>query len=105
VTSEVQPLRDYVYLESFPDGVRGEDIVNEARRRLILPPDVSKEPSRLARVLAVGEGYRNGAEIIPLDVKVGEVVLCPRYGGAKAISDGEEFFFMRESEILARVDL
>ncbi len=100
---KIQPRHDWIYLESFPDSARSEDITNELARKLIILPDCAKEPSRLATVRAVGPGLRVNGLLIPVAVEVGQVVLCPRYGGEKARSGGEEFFFMKETEILAKV--
>jgi co-chaperonin GroES (HSP10) len=96
----VQPLADWVQLESFPDDCRNTPLNLDPR---IIIPDNYKEPSRLAKVLAVGTGRMDGWQY-KFSVAPGDTVLCLRYGGADAKSaNGEKFFFMKEFEILAKV--
>jgi chaperonin GroES len=97
----VQPLADWLHLESFPDDFRQAKLNLDPR---VIIPDCAKEPSRLAKVLAVGTGKLQNGERHLFSVRPGDTVLCLRYGGAEAkAANGERFFFMRESEILAKV--
>jgi chaperonin GroES len=42
----------------------------------------------------------NGKKI-PFNVKVGDVVLMPKYGGTEVKVEGKEYQIMREADILA----
>jgi co-chaperonin GroES (HSP10) len=87
-----------VRIESLPDDFRNAPL-NFNLRQTIIIPDCAKEPSRLARVLALGQkGYQ-------YSVKVGDIVLCPRYPSSFQGYEwrGEKFAVMREEEILAKV--
>ena len=41
---------------------------------------------------------------IPMNVKVGDKVLLPEYGGMKIEGDGEEKFLYREGDILGKFE-
>jgi co-chaperonin GroES (HSP10) len=93
-----------VLLESFPDECRNTKVNLEPR---IIIPDCAKEPSRLAKVLAVGDGKMQDGQRHIFEVAVGDTVLCRRYGGAEAkAANGQKYFFMRDNgeEILAKVN-
>lgn len=69
-------------------------------------PETAKEKPQQGEVLAVGPGRYDdeGEKRIPLDVKVGDVVLFAKYGGTEIKLDGEKLLIMKESDILAVVE-
>ena len=89
----VRPLRDRVLVKR----------VEEQEQRIggIIIPDTAKEKPQQATVVAVGNGRVNDeGKTIPLDVKVGDVVLVGKYSGSEIKLDGEEYVIVREEEIL-----
>ena len=69
---------------------------------------LSQSQMREATVLAVGPGRRTSTgELVPLDVKTGDVVALPEFGGVSVElgdeSSGKEYAVYREEEILAVV--
>jgi chaperonin GroES len=68
----------------------------------IIIPDTAKEKPIEGRVVAVGNGkvLKNGKQL-PLDVKVGDVVLFGKYSGTEIKLDGEEHVLIREDDVLA----
>lgn len=65
-------------------------------------PETAKEKPQKGTVLAIGPGERNDAgERIPMDVKVGEVVLYAKYSGTEIKYDGKKLLILRESDVLA----
>ncbi len=71
----------------------------------ILLPDTAKEKPQKAKVLAVGAGrLTDEGKRIPLDVKVGDVVLFGKYSGSDVKWNGEDLKILRESEVLAVLD-
>lgn len=71
----------------------------------ILLPDTAKEKPQKAKVLAVGTGrLTDEGKRIPLDVKVGDVVLFGKYSGTDVKWNGEDLKILRESEVLAVLD-
>jgi chaperonin GroES len=72
----------------------------------ILLPDVAKDKSQRAKVLAVGPGatMKDGT-IAPMQVKVGNTVLIGKWAGSEVQGpEGEELLITSETEILAVVD-
>ncbi len=68
----------------------------------IFLPDTAKEKPQEGKVLAVGPGrLSDDGKRIPMDVKVGDVVIYSKYGGTELKSEGEEYMILRESDVLA----
>jgi chaperonin GroES len=69
-------------------------------------PDTAKEKPEKGKVLAVGDGkLDDDGKRIPLELKKGDEVYYPKYGGSeiKDPDSGEDLLVIRESEILAKV--
>ena len=65
-------------------------------------PDNAKEKPQQGEVLAVGPGRRDDkGERIPMDVKVGDKVLYPKYGGTEVHYEGEDYLIVGARDILA----
>ena len=73
----------------------------------IVLPDTAKEKPQKGKVLAVGDGKfdDDGDKRIPLDVAEGDEVLYSKYGGTEIKVDGEDLLVLRESDVLAKVQL
>lgn len=69
----------------------------------IVLPDTAKEKPQKAEVLAVGPGRYEGDDLIPIDIKVGDIVIFSKYGGTEIKVNGEEVLILRASDILAKV--
>src|SRR5687768_3444962 len=68
-------------------------------------PDTAKEKPQEGEVLAVGPGRRSEqtGEIIPMDVKKGDVVVYSKYGGTEITSGGEDLLILTTRDVLAIV--
>ena len=65
-------------------------------------PDTAKEKPQQARVVAVGEGRRNDSnQLVPMSVKVGDVVVYRKYGGMEINHEGKDYLILSEGDILA----
>ena len=68
-------------------------------------PDTAKEKPQEGAVLAVGPGrVDDNGNRIPVDVKVGDVVIYSRYGGTEVKYDGQEFQILSSRDVLAVVE-
>jgi len=68
-------------------------------------PDTAKEKPQEGTVIAVGPGrVDDKGERIPLDVKVGEVVLYSKYGGTEVKYNGEEYLVLSARDVLAVIE-
>ena len=71
----------------------------------IIIPDTAKEKPQQGEVLAIGSGARDeSGKVVPLDVKVGDVVLFAKWGGTEVKVEGEDLLVMKESDIIAIVE-
>ena len=69
----------------------------------IVLPDTAKEKPQEGEVIAVGEGrLSEEGKRLPMDVKVGDIVIYAKYGGTEIKIEDEEFMILRESDILAK---
>ena len=70
----------------------------------IIIPDTAKEKPQQGKVIAVGTGkIDDNGKKVPFNVKKGDVVLMPQYGGQTVKLDDREYQIMREDDILAIV--
>ena len=91
---KVKPLSDRIV-------VRQADAEEISSGGIILP-DTAQEKPQQGKVMSIGPGKtaENG-ELIKMSLKVGDRVLYGKYSGTEVTIDGEEYVFMRESDILA----
>jgi chaperonin GroES len=90
----LRPLHDRIIIKRIEE--------EEQVRGGIIIPDTAKEKPQQGEVIAVGQGrlLENGNRV-PLDVKVGDVVLFGKYAGSEVKLDDEDYLILREDEILA----
>ena len=68
----------------------------------IFLPETAKEKPQKGTILSVGPGERDDkGKYIPMDVKVGDVVLYNKYAGTEIKVDGKKIIILRENEVLA----
>ncbi len=69
----------------------------------IVLPETAKEKPQKGTVVAVGPGKKDDqGKLIPMDVKVSDVVLYAKYGGTEVkLGGGSKVLVLRESDILA----
>jgi chaperonin GroES len=75
----------------------------EVTKSGIVIPDTAKEKPQEGKVIAVGPGrMTEDGNRIAMDVKVGDIVIYAKYGGAEIKEGDEELIILRESDILAK---
>ena len=89
-----KPLHNYVLLERIEE----ENITAGG----IISPDNAKEKPSRGRVVACGDGVRDGGQLVPLGVKDGDVVLFAKWApSANEVKlDGKDFVLIKETDIL-----
>lgn len=93
----IRPLHDRVLIRRIEE--------NEKTAGGIIIPDTAKEKPIQGEVIAVGTGARgDDNEIIPLEVKVGDIVLFGKWSGTEVKLDTEEYVMMKESDIFGIVE-
>lgn len=91
---KIKPLGERVLVEPMKEA--------EVQKGGIIIPDTAKEKPQEGVVVALGTGKidENGKKV-PFNVKKGDVVLMPKYGGTEVKMGGKEYQIMREEDILA----
>ena len=67
----------------------------------IIIPDTAKGKSQKGKIIAKGMGKYEDGKLVPLSVKIGDVVLYKEYGGDEMKLEGEEVVILKEEDILA----
>jgi chaperonin GroES len=82
-----------------------QPLQSEGEKRLasgiIIPETVDKERPAQGTVVAVGRGKYDDGVLVPMQVKVGDTVLFSKYGYDEIKMEGEEYYILSESSILA----
>ena len=93
---KVRPLADRILVK--------REEPSETVRGGIIIPDTAKEKPQEGKVIAVGTGKLDDkGNKIPFNVKKGDRVLMPKYGGTEVKVDGKEYQIVREDDILGIV--
>ena len=91
----IQPLGERILIK--------ENFENKEKKTasgIIIPITVNDDKgSKAGKVVAVGAGRYEEGKLVPVSVKVGDEVLFQ--WGDKVKVDGEEFYIVKESELLA----
>ena len=67
----------------------------------IIIPDSAKEKPMQGKVVAVGNGARSeNGNVMPLELKVGDIVLYGKWSGTEVKIDGRAFMIMKESDVM-----
>ena len=67
----------------------------------IIIPDTAKEKPQEGEVVAVGPGGKTEeGKLLPMDVKIGDIVLFGKWSGTEVKIDNKEFSIMKESDIM-----
>ena len=94
---KIRPLGDRVLVEPMEE--------KEVKKGGIIIPDSAKEKPQEGIVRAIGTGKRDDdGKLIPFNVKAGDKVLMPKYGGTEVKINDKEYQIVREEDILAVID-
>lgn len=92
----VRPLHDRLLIRRIVEG--------EQKSGAIIIPDSAKEKPQRGTVVAAGNGkLSDDGTRLPLDVKVGNVILFGKYASEITVG-GEDYVILREEEVLAVLD-
>ena len=87
------------------DRVIVERLENETKTAsgIVIPDNAAEKPDQ-GKVLAVAPGRRNEkGDRIPMELKVGDLVLFGKYSGQTVKVDGKELLVMKEEDVFAVV--
>ena len=89
---KIRPLGDRVLVEPIEE--------KEQTVGGIIIPDAAKEKPMQGKVIAVGKKTEKDGKEIAFDVKVGDTVLLPKYGGTEVKLGDKKLQLVREEDLL-----
>ena len=93
----LRPLHDRIIVHRHDEG--------EGQVGGIIIPDTAKEKPQQGTVVATGNGKANGkGKRVALAVKAGDRILFGKYAGQEIKMDGQDYFIMKEDEVLAVIE-
>ena len=93
----IRPLHDRIMVHRLEEG--------EQHVGGIIIPDTAKEKPQQGTVIAAGHGKANDdGKRVALDVKAGDRILFGKYSGQEIKLDGQEYFIMKEDDVLAVIE-
>ncbi|MCX7825140.1 MAG: co-chaperone GroES [Verrucomicrobiae bacterium] len=93
----IKPLGDRVLVQPLEE--------KEVKKGGIIIPDTAKEKPQEGKVIALGTGkVDEDGKKIPFEVKKGDRVLIPKYGGTEVKIDEETYLIMKEEDILGIIE-
>jgi chaperonin GroES len=93
---KIRPLGDRVLVEPIEE--------KEQTVGGIIIPDSAKEKPMQGKVLAVGRKTDKDGKELKFDVKAGDTVLLPKYGGTEVKLDGKKLQLVREEDLLGVIE-
>ena len=93
----LKPLEDRIVIQAL-------DAEQTTASGLVIP-DTAKEKPQEGKVVSVGPGrFDEAGKRVPLDVKVGDVVIFSKYGGTEVKYSGQEYLILSARDVLAIVE-
>lgn len=68
---------------------------------IIIPDSAKQEAPSKGTVVAVGPGRYDDGKLVPMTVKAGDTILFSKYGFDEVKVDGQEYYILSESAVLA----
>ena len=94
---KIKPRGDRVLVEPLEE--------KEVNKGGIIIPDTAKEKPQEGKVIAVGPGKRDDSgKLIPIELKKGDIVMLPKYGGTEVKLDNKDYQIVREDDIMAIIE-
>jgi chaperonin GroES len=94
--AKIRPLGDRVLVEPIEE--------KEVKKGGIIIPDAAKEKPMEGKVVAIGKKRDDDGKEIPFDVKVGDKVLLPKYGGTEVKIGDKTLQLVREEDLLGIIE-
>ncbi len=90
--AKIRPLGDRVLIEPVE--------AKEQNKGGIIIPDTAKEKPMEGLVIAIGKKTDKEGKEVAFDVKVGDRVLLPKYGGTEIKFNDKDYQLVREDDLL-----
>ncbi len=97
VSVSIKPLEDRIVVKALE--------AEQTTASGLVIPDTAKEKPQEGEVLAIGPGrIDDNGQRVPVDVKVGDVVIYSKYGGTEVKYAGDELLILSARDVLAIVE-
>lgn len=97
----ITPLGDRVLLKP----LSAEESGSKTASGIIIPDTIDKEKPEQGTVIAAGDGkYDDNGNLIPMRVSVGDRVVFSKYAPNEIKLEGQEYYIIDESSILAIIN-
>jgi chaperonin GroES len=95
--AHIKPLGDRVLVQPLEE--------KETKKGGIIIPDTAKEKPQEGKIIALGTGKvdENGKKVA-FEVKKGDRVLIPKYGGTEVKIEDETYLLIKEEDILGIIE-
>ncbi|MDR3478044.1 MAG: co-chaperone GroES [Gammaproteobacteria bacterium] len=93
LNKKIRPLSDRVVIEP-------REMETKTAGGIFIPDTADKDKPIQGTVIAVGNGKYVDGKLLPLQVKVGDIVLFGKYAGTNVKLEENEFLVMREEDIM-----
>jgi chaperonin GroES len=93
MNQKIRPLSDRVVIEP-------REMETKTAGGIYIPDTADKDKPIQGTVIAVGNGKYVEGKLLPLQVKVGDVVLFGKYAGTNVKLEESEYLVMREEDIM-----
>ncbi|MEA3295859.1 MAG: co-chaperone GroES [Patescibacteria group bacterium] len=91
----IKPLSDHILIEP----VAREE---KTQSGILLPDTNDQEKPEQGKIIACGQGKKDDSgQIVPLEVKNGDIVLFTKYGPNEIKINNKEYLIAKEEDILA----
>jgi chaperonin GroES len=94
---QLKPLGDRVLVRRLEE--------KETVKGGIIIPDTAKKKQEMTEVVSVGPGKKTEeGKVLPMSVKIGDVVLVDKYAGQEITLNDETFVVVRGDDIVAIIE-
>ncbi|MBP5511338.1 MAG: co-chaperone GroES [Kiritimatiellae bacterium] len=93
---KIRPLGNRVLVEP-------KEVKEEIKGGIYIP-DTAKEKPMEGKIIAIGKKRDDDGKEIPFDVRVGDTVLLPKYGGTEVKIEDKTYQLVREEDLLGVIE-
>lgn len=82
----------------------GNDLLSSfGKVKIVLPESITNEKSDRGMVIAVGDGRHEDGKLVPIKLKVGDMVIFSKYSYDEVKQEDEDLFLVKSENILALI--
>jgi len=98
--TKIKPLADKVVIEALSE----DEKLSKTKSGIVIPETVDNKKVDRGTVVAVGAGKFEDGKKVPMEVKVGQMVVFSEFSADKIKVDDKEYYIIGEGNILAIIE-